>query len=83
MAFHRVVVQYEILCPNDDEHEALCSASLADIHYMTMEGDCSGRFLDSPVDMEISPKEAAKILMEQGSDPEFFGIDEEGNEIEE
>ena len=31
---------------------------------------------------QVTPPQMAKMLQEQGSDPEFFGIDENGMEIE-
>jgi len=82
MSFHKVVVQFEVLCPNDEARDSIHNASLADIHHMTMDGDCSGRFLEASADEKLSPEEAAKALIEQGSDPEFFGIDENGNQID-
>lgn len=30
---------------------------------------------------EVSGAEMAKLLQKQGSDPEFFGIDKDGNEV--
>lgn len=55
--------------------------NLKDIEYMITEGDCSGdvRTFGS---VEISGAEAAKLLKRQGSDPSFFRIDENGNDIE-
>lgn len=56
--------------------------SLLDISNMIVEGDWSGK-ITSDGGTEMSPKEAVVALLEQGSDPAFFGLDEQGNSIEE
>jgi hypothetical protein len=56
--------------------------SLRDISEMIIEGDWSGK-ITSDGGIEMDPKEAAIALLEQGSDPSFFGLDEHGNQIEE
>jgi len=81
MAFHKVVIQFEILCSDDMEHKILKNASLKDIYTMVMDGSCSGRFLEPSEDKILSGLETAKALMEQGSDPEFFQLDLEGNPL--
>jgi hypothetical protein len=43
------------------------------------EGDCSGDFKTTNVE-ELTGKDAVEAIESQNSDPEFFGIDEEGNE---
>lgn len=54
--------------------------SLSDIGYVITEGDCSGDFKTTNVE-ELTGKEAVEAIESQSSDPEFFGLDEEGNEI--
>lgn len=43
-------------------------------------GDCSGDF-EVTGEVEIAPKEMARLLRKQASDPAFFGLDEEGNDL--
>lgn len=76
--FWRTVLKVEVL----SEDKPLTDASLAEIEYAITDGDCSGVVRVESV-KELSPKQAAKALVAQGSDPEFFLLDEEGNEIEE
>ena len=57
-------------------------ADMQTILYNTMEGGWSGKNTTEIQDQEVSAKKMAKLLIEQGSDPEFFGLDEDGNEIE-
>lgn len=44
------------------------------IHYDIMYGECSGKLTQVSTE-EVSEDEMAMLLMEQGSDPGFFGID--------
>lgn len=74
---YRTVIQVEVLSEDPIEH----SMSLSEIQRECDEGDYSGSW-DTVISNEpISGKEAANKLIEQGSDPEFFQMDEEGNEI--
>lgn len=54
---------------------------LGDVAYAITEGDCSALTLDEKV-KRLTGSEAAKELRRQGSDPEFFRLDEDGNELE-
>jgi len=57
--------------------------SLTDIDEAINNGDCSGR-VTTIVDNEVKTgKEMAKLLKAQGSDPEFFQLDDEGNDLSE
>jgi hypothetical protein len=55
--------------------------SLRQIAHEITDGDCSGDLEEVEV-RELTPKEAADALIEQGSDPDFFGLDEDGNAID-
>jgi len=44
-------------------------------------GDCSGRITDEKI-VKLSASKAAEALQAQGSDPEFFQLDEDGNDLE-
>ena len=78
--FYRTVVRFEVLTEDDP----MPSISLEDLAYETTEGHYSGRFLDNfPDNEELDGPTAAKALIAQGSDPEFFMLDEDGNDLEE
>lgn len=47
-----------------------------------MDGDCSGKATTMVENQVVSGKRMAKLLQEQGSDPEFFQLDENGNDLE-
>lgn len=74
--FYKYVFQFEVLSENP-----LGDVSLEQLNYLTDEGDCSGRFLEK-TEKVINAKETADLLIDQGSDPQFFFIDEDGNDIE-
>lgn len=57
------------------------SQSLADLSEMTMEGPCSGK-CEMKSHETLDGKQTATALQEQGSDPEFFSIDEDGNDVD-
>ena len=76
--FYRTVIQVEIL---SEEPYHLGSKDLDDIRFDIIEGDCSGAITDIVINEQLDGKQVALALQNQGSDPEFFQIDEEGNDI--
>lgn len=74
--FYRHVFSIEVL-----SEEELGSMSLVDIEEAITTGHCSGQFLETAV-TKVRPKTMAKLLLKQGSDPEFFQLDEQGNDLE-
>ena len=56
--------------------------SLADIAHAMTDGDASGVFDQEDV-TELDGPAAAAALQAQGSDPGFFRLDEDGNDLEE
>lgn len=72
--FHRYVFCTEVL--SEDE-----IPDGADIDYLITEGDCSGRVISETHEV-IDGRTAAKLLMEQGSSPEFFWLTEDGEDTE-
>ena len=73
---HKTIIKVEVLSEEPYEHEDL--AQLAhDVTY----GECSG-VSEVEATSVLEGKEAADAIAAQGSDPEFFGIDEDGNEVE-
>jgi len=76
---YKTIIQYEILS-EDPINE---NQSLDDIAYQTTEGSWSGRFLPTVTFNEpISGIEAVNAVKAQGSDPDFFFMDNEGNNID-
>lgn len=74
--FYRTVFTVEVL-----SEEPLPDMSLDEIAYEITEGGSSGDLTRSKSET-VDAKKMAKLLMKQGSDPEFFQIDEDGNDIE-
>lgn len=57
------------------------SMSLEDINYHTQDGEWSGDWNITDT-KEVSAQEMAKLLIQQGSDPSFFSLNEDGTAIE-
>ena len=73
--FHKTTITVEVL----SEGSILQVESLQELAYMITEGDCSGQFSVGTSEA-LTGKQMAEALMEQHSDPEFFGLDESGND---
>lgn len=75
--FYRQVVTVEILSEElkdfDNDLEAIAAA--------ITDGDCSG-VVSVEVSDEVDGLAMARLLAAQGSDPGFFMLDEEGNDVE-
>ena len=76
MIYHRTVLRVEVL-----SQEPLGDMSLERIAEEITTGDYSGR-VSTVYAIEVSGPTMASLLTEQGSDPEFFGLDEHGQEVE-
>lgn len=69
--YFKTVFTYEILSqdePWDNNLETLA--------YNVIEGPYSGKLLTTEI-IELSPDETRQALINQGSDPGFFGLDDE------
>jgi len=75
--FYRTVIELEVL-----SEEPLNDATMGDIDYGINEGGYSGRYVTKIQDQEVDGKTMAELLLEQGSDTEFFNLDENGKDIE-
>jgi hypothetical protein len=53
---------------------------LADVAWAVMEGPCVGSVVDELVEA-IDAVDVVDILGDMGSDPEFFRLDDEGNDL--
>lgn len=77
--FYRYVVQVEVLADRELDDDTL--TNLHHLNYEIMEGQSSGR--TRVIDQEeVPPHLMAQLLISQGSDPEFFRIDEFGNPVD-
>lgn len=76
--FTRQVFEIEVL--SDD---GPISGSLDNINYEITEGHCSGVIKEIIREEQIPGEKMAKLLINQDSDPEFFGLDENGNTVTE
>jgi hypothetical protein len=76
--FYKTTFSWVVL----SEEPLAADLSPEEIRHMTMEGDCSGDF-ERVSEKVLNGKQAAKALQEQASDPEFFQIDENGNDLKE
>lgn len=74
--FFKTIITIEIL-----SERKYNSTDLTRINYDITDGDCSGKVEISSY-QELTPKEAAKELLAQGSDPEFFNLDKDGNSLD-
>ena len=74
--FYRTVITIEVL--SEEPVEAM---DVDDIAYEIREGSYSGEVEFGPSEVVDGPT-MARLLMKQGSDPEFFGLDDEGNPVE-
>ncbi len=72
--FFRTIVQVEVL----SEDHPIKFDDLEDLNHGISQGDWSGK-VEVVKSEPISAQRAAKLLMEQGSDPGFFQLDEKGD----
>jgi len=54
---------------------------LEEVHNAITFGECSGK-VEEVSSEQIPASEAAKLLIDQASDPAFFSLDEKGNDVE-
>jgi len=78
--YYRTLVQVEVLSETPFE-EQFPDENLTYIAREIYDGDCSGTVEVVQSD-EISGAAMAQRLLNQGSDPGFFSLDEDGNEVE-
>lgn len=76
--FYRTVIKVEIL----SEEPYPESADMHQVANDIDDGDCSGQAITIVENQVVSGKRMVKLLENQGSDPEFFQLDENGNDLE-
>ena len=74
--FYKTMVQYEVL-----SEEPIEQVDLDRLKYEITEGRWSGR-LYTLQSTELNGLQAAMALENQGSDPEFFNLDINGDDVE-
>jgi hypothetical protein len=72
--FHKSTLTVVVLSENPLEYD-----DLGDVAYLISEGDCSGQITNEKHEV-LNGKQMAQALIKQGSGPEFFGINEKGEE---
>ena len=78
--FYRTVFQVEVL--SEEKFDEDGSLNLTDIEDEITHGHCSGR-VTKIIDNEVKTGiEMATLLKEQGSDTEFFNLDENGVDLD-
>jgi hypothetical protein len=73
--FHKTIISVEVL-----SEAPFNPSNLGDVYYSITQGDCSGRWKIVNTE-ELDGKSAAIELMKQGSDPEFFGLNDDGEDL--
>jgi hypothetical protein len=76
--FYRTIFTFDVVTRDEPYHYY----GLNTLAYDGTDGEYSVNMVSEQV-IELTPKEAAQALMTQSSDPEYLGIDEDGNDLEE
>lgn len=74
--FYKTVIKTTVLSDEPFQWD-----DLSQIHQSITDGECVGS-TEEVSQEEITPKECSKLCLELSSDPEFFNLDEEGNELD-
>lgn len=74
--FYKTVITTTVL--SEDPYEYL---GLVNLHHDIVNGDCSGT-TNVATSKRLSRKDFVKELQEQGSDPDFFQLDDKGKDID-
>lgn len=81
--FYKVVFKCEVLVDSEDTFESMAKGlwRMDEVVEEIKYGNSSGSFYVESA-QEVTPKEMAKLLQDQNSDPEFFNLDETGEELD-
>lgn len=71
---------FQIVVLSEDAPVSNCDLGV--INFDITEGDCSGEVKHLSSEL-LTPKEAADALLDQGSDPSFFGLTPDGKDMNE
>lgn len=75
--FFRTVVNVVVL----SEDVPVEFDNLVELHHAISDGSCSGRFMVES-QTRVGARRMAALLRSQGSDPEFFQINDKGEDLE-
>lgn len=75
--FYRSIIQVEVL----SDRPLPKTIYLKDLEYEISEGDMVGKVTTPELNKQVSGKVMVKLLNDAGSSIDFFGLDEEGNQI--
>lgn len=75
--FYRTVIEVEVL-----SEEPFMFDTLEQVHYSITEGHCSGTVTPRITNEEIDGPAMARLLLAQRSDPEFFDLTDEGEDVD-
>lgn len=73
--FYRTTITVTVLSEEPYQYE-----NLVQVHNDITDGDCSGKHSITG-SVKLTAKQAAKAMREQGSDPDFFQLTEDGEDI--
>lgn len=76
--FYRTVLTLEVL----SEEPLTGEESLSDIEYSIDVGSCSGKVETTVENEQVDGPRMAQLLLDQASDPDFFGLDKQGNDLD-
>ena len=76
---YRSVITVEVLSDRPVDDAFL--TNLSSVNYEITSGDCSGQVQVKSMNEELTGHEAVKAVQNQGSSPDFFMIDEEGEDV--
>lgn len=76
---YRSVITVEVLSETPVDDSFL--TDLSSVNYEITGGECSGRVQVKSMNEELTGHEAVKAVQNQGSSPDFFMMDEEGEDI--
>lgn len=76
--FYRNVFTIEIL----SEEPLSGEERLSDIEYLIGPGPCSGKIETTTDNEQVDGRDMARLLQDQGSEPGFFSLDEQGRDVD-
>ena len=74
--FYKKIITIEVI----SQDEPFDYSSIEEIGWAVVSGEHSGSIIKE-VDVELNGKEVVVALIDQNSDPEFFGLDSDGNDL--
>jgi len=73
--FYRTTITVTVLSEEPFDYD-----NLEGVHYAITEGECSGHY-ETTKSETLTAKQVAEALQAEGSDPEFFQLTDEGEDI--